>query len=67
MVDAFGLRLRLRLEGSFNDSDDIWVYFLSDNVHQLGFGKEHNLRLDIPSGELKHHYYSKVTKKVVGA
>lgn len=65
VVDAFGLRLRLRLEGSFNDSDDIWVYFLSDNVHQLGFGKEHNLRLDIPSA-LKTKYPNEDWAQVQG-
>lgn len=51
VVDSFGLRVRLRLEGSTNEADDAWVYFLSDNVHQLGFGKKHNLRLNVPSCE----------------
>ena len=52
VVDAYGLRLRLRLEGSEKEVDDVWVYFLSDNVHQLGWGKKHNLRLNVPSSEL---------------
>ena len=54
MVDAYGLRLRLRLEGSENEADDAWVYFLSDYVHQLGWGKKNNLRLNVPSGELSY-------------
>jgi len=49
VVDTFGLRLRMRLEGATDDCDDVWVYFLSDNVHQLGFGKKHHLRLHVPS------------------
>ena len=44
----------MRLEGATDDCDDVWVYFLSDNVHQLGFGKKHHLRLNVPSGELRH-------------
>lgn len=52
MVDAYGLRLRLRLEGSEDEADDVWVYFLSDNVHHLGWGKKNKLRLNIPAGEL---------------
>ena len=50
IVDAYGLRLRLRLEGSENEADDVWVYFLANNVHQLGWGKKNNLKLNIPSG-----------------
>lgn len=49
VVDTFGLRLRMRLEGVTDDCHDVWVYFLSDNVHQLGFGKKHHLRLNVPS------------------
>ena len=52
MVDAYGLRLRLRLEGSEDEADDVWVYFLSDNVHHLGWGKKNKLRPNIPAGEL---------------
>ncbi|KAL9959680.1 hypothetical protein ACROYT_G033023 [Oculina patagonica] len=48
VVDSYGLRLRLRLEGSENEADDEWVYYLSDNVHQLGWGKKNKLRLNIP-------------------
>lgn len=51
IVDAYGLRLRLRLEGSENEADDVWVYFLANNVHQLGWGKKNNLKLNIPSGK----------------
>lgn len=50
-MDAYGLRLRLRLEGSENEADDVWVYFLANNVHQLGWGKKNNLKLNIPSGK----------------
>lgn len=50
-MDAYGLRLRLRLEGSENEADDVWVYFLSNNVHQLGWGKKNNFKLNIPSGK----------------
>ena len=50
-MDSYGLRLRLRLEGSENEADDVWVYFLSDSVHQLGWGKKNNLKLNIPSGK----------------
>jgi len=51
VVDAYGLRLRLRLEGSEDEASDVWAYFLSDNVHQLGWGKKNKLRLNIPLGE----------------
>ena len=50
-MDAYGLRLRLRLEGSENEADDVWVYFLAYNVHQLGWGKKNNLKLNIPCGK----------------
>ena len=50
-MDSYGLRLRLRLEGSQDESDDVWVYFLSDDVHQLGWGKKNKLRLNVPSGK----------------
>lgn len=49
----------MRLEGAANDCDDVWVYFLSDNVHQLGFGKKHHLRLTVPSGELRYQVFAK--------
>lgn len=49
----------MRLEGATDDCDDVWVYFLSDNVHQLGFGKKHHLRLNVPSGELRHQVFVK--------
>lgn len=65
VVDAYGLRLRLRLEGSENEADDAWVYFLSDNIHQLGWGKKNNLRLNVPSG-LKTKYPSKDWAQVRG-
>ena len=51
VVDSYGLRLRLRLEGSEDEADDEWVYFLSENVHQLGWGKKNKLRLNIPLGK----------------
>ena len=51
VVDSYGLRLRLRLEGSEDEANDVWVYFLSDTVHQLGWGKKKKLRLNIPPGK----------------
>ena len=51
VVDSYGLRLRLRLEGSEDEANDLWVYFLSDTVHQLGWGKKKKLRLNIPPGK----------------
>ena len=36
VVDSYGLRLRLRLEGSKDKADDVLVYFLSDTDHQFG-------------------------------
>lgn len=65
IVDAYGLRLRLRLEGSENEADDVWVYFLANNVHQLGWGKKNNLKLNIPS-VLKTKYPNKDWAQVRG-
>ena len=53
----------MRLEGVTDDCHDVWVYFLSDNVHQLGFGKKHHLRLNVPSGELRHQVLSKTVQQ----
>ena len=50
VVDAYGLRLRLRHEGSEDETHDVWVYFLSEYVQQLGWGSKHDLTLKVPSG-----------------
>ena len=50
VIDSYGLRLRLRLEGSDDEASDVWAYFLSDNIHQLGWGKKNKLRLSVPIG-----------------
>ena len=49
MVDSYGLRLRLPLEGLEDKADGVLVYFLSDTDHQLG--KKKKLRLNIPPGK----------------
>ena len=49
MIDSYGLRLRLPLEGSEDKADGVLVYFLSDTDHQLG--KKKKLRLNIPPGK----------------
>ena len=50
VIDSYGLRLRLRLEGSDDEASDVWAYFLSDHIHQLGWGKKNKLRLNVPLG-----------------
>ena len=50
VIDSYGLRLRLRLEGSDDEASDVWAYFLSENIHQLGWGKKNKLRLNVPLG-----------------
>ncbi|RMX60289.1 hypothetical protein pdam_00017999, partial [Pocillopora damicornis] len=65
VVDSYGLRLRLRLEGSEDEANDVWVYFLSDTVHQLGWGKKKKLRLNIPP-DLKTRYPSKDWAQIRG-
>ena len=49
VVDSYGLRLRLPLEGLEDKADGVLVYFLSDTDHQLG--KKKKLRLNIPPGK----------------
>ena len=49
MVDSYGLRLRLPLEGLEDKADGVLVYSLSDTDHQLG--KKKKLRLNIPPGK----------------
>lgn len=65
VVDSYGLRLRLRLEGSEDEADDVWVYFLSDTVHQLGWGKKNKFRLNIPP-DLRAKYPSKDWAQIRG-
>lgn len=65
VVDSYGLRLRLRLEGSEDEANDVWIYFLSDTVHQLGWGKKKKLRLNIPP-DLKTRYPSKDWAQIRG-
>ena len=48
VVEAYGLRLNLQYEGSRSQAGVIWAYFLSDNVHQLGWGASKNLTLKPP-------------------
>ena len=56
MVDSYGLRLRLPLEGLEDKADGVLVYFLSDTDHQLG--KKKKLRLNIPPGMEAHVKYT---------
>ena len=49
VIDSYGLRLRLPLEGLEDKADGVLVYFLSDTDHQLG--KKKKLRLNIPPGK----------------
>ncbi|EDO34899.1 predicted protein, partial [Nematostella vectensis] len=50
VVERFGLRLKLRYAGAESEEHDVWVYYLSDNVHKLGWGKRYGLTLQAPKG-----------------
>lgn len=65
VIDSYGLRLRLRLEGSDDEASDVWAYFLSDHIHQLGWGKKNKLRLNVPL-ELKAQHPTKDWAQIRG-
>ena len=50
VVESYGMRLQLRYEGELDESHDVWIYYLSDRLHELGWGIKHSLVLQAPAG-----------------
>ena len=49
VVEVYGLRLYLQYEGCDIDTGELWIYFLSIYVHQLGWGIRNGLTLKPPA------------------
>lgn len=52
IIENVGGRLYLRIEGMDSGSADFWAFYLSENVHPIGWAKQMGYTYQAPQGKL---------------